>query len=61
MDSDAIVSLTGSDFNYQYKELPTRCSDNEIQNSISRTKALLDPIARALTMHTTPNGLYRAT
>ncbi|WP_206118394.1 hypothetical protein, partial [Rhizobium laguerreae] len=47
MDSDAIVSLTGSDFNYHYKELPTRCSDSEIQNYISRTRDLFDPIARA--------------
>ncbi|KGE01865.1 hypothetical protein [Rhizobium sp. YS-1r] len=47
MDSDAIVSLTGSDFNYNYKEIPTRCSDSEIQNYISRTRDLFDPIARA--------------
>ncbi|GCA52914.1 hypothetical protein KGO5_05380 [Sinorhizobium sp. KGO-5] len=46
MDSDEIVSLTGSDFTYNYKELPTRCSDSEIQNYISRTRDLFDPIAR---------------
>lgn len=46
MDSDAIVSLTGSDLVYNYRELPERCSDEEITSYIQRTRDLFDPVAR---------------
>lgn len=46
MESEAIVSLTGSTLTYDYKELPSRCSDDEIKNYVRRTRELFNPIAR---------------
>lgn len=46
MDSEKIVSLTGSELVYNYRELPHRCSDDEIEGYITRTRDLFDPIAR---------------
>ncbi len=46
MDSEAITSLTGSDLAYNYRELPHRCSDDEIAGYIQRTRDLFNPIAR---------------
>ncbi|WP_245469042.1 MULTISPECIES: hypothetical protein [unclassified Mesorhizobium] len=46
MDSETIVSLTGSDLAYSYRELPERCSGVEIDRYIQRTRDLFDPVAR---------------
>lgn len=46
MDSNTITALTGSELAYNYRELPNRCSDNEISGYIKRTRDLFDPIAR---------------
>jgi hypothetical protein len=45
VDSEAIVSLTGSEVAYRYRELPDRCSDDEIEKYILRTRELFNPIA----------------
>ena len=46
MDSETITSLTGSELTYHYRELPDRCSDDEIEKYILRTRELFNPIAR---------------
>jgi hypothetical protein len=47
VDTSTIISLTGSDLIYNYRELPDRCSVDEITGYIQRTRDLFDPIARA--------------
>jgi len=45
MDFETITSLTGSELTYRYRELPERCSDDELQKYIFRTRELFDSIA----------------
>jgi hypothetical protein len=47
MDSEEITRLTGSNYPYNYSELPEVASDQHIVNYCSDTRALFAPIAKS--------------